>query len=88
MTTKVSISKIIGSLWFCSFIMALAKLFGVINFSWWLVTSPVWLTVSIFVVFVLSLFVFLMTRSEDQLDTIEKRIKEIEHKYGIGNKEK
>ena len=88
MTTKVSISKIIGGLWFCSFIMALAKLFGVINFSWWLVTSPVWLTVSIFVVFVLSLFVFLMTRSEDQLDTIEKRIKENEHKYGISNKEK
>ena len=88
MTTKVSISKIIGGLWFCSFIMALAKLFGVINFSWWLVTSPVWLTVSIFVVFVLSLFIFLMTRSEDQLDTIEKRIKEIEHKYGISNKEK
>ena len=87
MTTKVSISKIIGGLWFCSFIMALAKLFGVINFSWWLVTSPVWLTVSIFVVFVLSLFIFLMTRSEDQLGIIEKRIKEIEHKHGINNKE-
>lgn len=87
MAIKISIGKIMGGLWFCSFIMALAKLFGVINFSWWLVTLPVWSTLSIFVVFVLSLFVFLMTRSEGQLDTIEKRVKEIEHKYGINKKE-
>ena len=75
--------KIIGGLWFSSFIMIIAKLFGIINFSWWLVTSPIWFTVGLIVVLCASLFIFLMTRTDEQLDGIEKRLEEIKTKYNI-----
>ena len=80
---KISLGKIIGGLWFSGFIMILAKLFGVISFSWWLVTSPIWLTVGLVVALCASLFIFLMTLTDKQLDGIEKRLEEYKTKYNI-----
>ena len=80
---KISLGKIIGGLWFSSFIMILAKLFGIISFSWWLVTSPIWFTVGLVVALCASLFIFLMTRTDKQLDRIEKKLEEIKTKYNI-----
>ena len=75
--------KIIGGLWFSSFIMILAKLFGIISFSWWLVTSPIWFTVGLVAALCASLSIFLMTRTDEQLDIIEKRLEEYKTKYNI-----
>ncbi|UNY40456.1 hypothetical protein KLEP7_gp157 [Pseudaeromonas phage vB_PpeM_ KLEP7] len=80
---KISIKQIMIGLWFCSFIMILAKLFGIISFSWWLATSPIWFTLIIVIVSCASLFVFLLTRSDEQLDKIEERIEKAKIKYGI-----
>ena len=76
MSSSSSSSSSSGGIGFCgllTIVFVALKLTGVIDWSWWAVTTPIW--IPIVIVLTIILVIFIIFQISEKIDTIKRKMK-------------
>lgn len=79
--SKTTTSGGIGFIGLLTIAFIILKLCNVVQWSWWWVLSPIWITVALVVIIVLTCFLILLKHNKNESKKYKKRLEELINKH-------